>query len=133
MQAAVLSTPQKAHARPDLQSILPGSAALVAHLCKLAPSTLTLDVKDTMAALVLQLDEVAERRSAGEIDIDNAALCSIACDTAYLLAAMLSPWKPFDLTALPMAAQEAFDALQGQLYRLGLMDNYDQGGGVFSI
>ena len=133
MQDATLSAHQEGRVRPDLQSVIPQASRLVSLLRTRPAEAMSLEVKDTVDALVVQLDDAAARRYAGEIGIDNGAVCSIACDSAHLLAAMMSPGEPFNLTALPSDARDAFDALQGQLYRLGLMDAYWQGGDVYDV
>jgi|GEM_PF-6156029 len=119
--------------RPDLQSVIPHVDRLVRGISALDPAVLSLEVQDTLDALLPQLDQVHVNRAAGDIGIGNALMCGIACDAAYLVAAIVSPGEPFDLDTLPSAARGAFDVIKVKLYRLGLMDDYFQGGGSYGI
>jgi len=133
MQSLTTSTSPAIRVRPDLQSVIPQATRLVSVLRMWPVEAISLDVKDTVAVLAAQLDDVAARQYAGDTGTDNGTLCAVGCDSAFLVAAMLSTGEAFDLDTLPREAREAFGSLQAQLFRLGLMDVFDQGNGTYSI
>jgi len=89
-----------------------------------------LEVQDTLAELVPQLNKALALEDEGEIP-GNEAMCRVACDSAYLMAAVLDPKRGMDMTTLAQGAQRAALALLAQLRGVGLMECYAISDGRF--
>jgi hypothetical protein len=116
----------------SLQGIVWGAVSLAAWLTSMEAPAHTLEIRDTLEALLPQLDNAMALQDEGE-PLDNGALCAIACDSAHLMAAVLDPSDGFGLATLPQEGQQAAHALLGKLSRLGLMDCYTISGGRFGV
>ena len=106
----------------DLHAVAAGAGQLAFELLAQEPAALPLEVRDSLDALVDRL---------AVLPGGNESLCAVACEAAYLVAAMVQPTG-----GIPLAPGDLSDLTVGllaQLRALGLMDPFYLAGDRFGV